>query len=156
MSNIIVNEIQNKSKEVHAKVKENIKHAKREKGKLDTSYFNLEKIKLKYQKSFHDWKESEKHYQTAEQDGTISRDEILKMKLYSEAKLKQYEDYAAEYCLRLDKTNDEQREYFDSHLPEVMNSLQEVDRERVEFVRKVLEKCLAGEREIVNIVNKCR
>ena len=37
----------------------------------------------------------------------------------------------------------------------LMNSLQEVDRERVEFVRKVSEKCLAGEREIVNIVNKC-
>ena len=37
-----------------------------------------------------------------------------------------------------------------------MNSLQEVDRERVEFVRKVLDKCLAREREMVNIVNKCR
>ena len=46
--------------------------------------------------------------------------------------------------------------YFDSTLPEVINRLQEVERERVEFVRKVLEKCLAGEREIVNIVNKCR
>ena len=46
LSNNIVKEIQNKSKEVHAKVKDNTKHAKREKGKLDTSYFNLEKIKL--------------------------------------------------------------------------------------------------------------
>ena len=78
------------------------------------------------------------------------------MKLHAEAKLKQYEDNAAEYRERLDNTNDEQREYFDSTLPEVMNSLQEVDRERVEFVRKVLDKCLAGEREMVNIVNKCR
>ena len=96
-----------------------------------------------------------RNYQTAEQDGTNSRDEILKMKLYSKGKQQQYEDYAAEYRERLDKTNDEQREFFDYHLPEVMNSLQEVDRERVEFVRKVSEKCLAGEREIVNIVNKC-
>ena len=108
LSNIIVKEIQNKSNEVHAKVKENIKHAKREKGKLDTSYFNLEKIKLKYQKSFHDWRESERTYQIADQDGTISRNEILKMKLYSESKLKEYDDNAAEYSERLDRTNDEQ------------------------------------------------
>ena len=78
------------------------------------------------------------------------------MKLLSEAKLNQYEYFAAEYRKMLDKTNDEQREYFDSHLPEVMNSLQEVDRERVEFVKGVLEKCMVGESEMVNIINKCR
>jgi light-regulated signal transduction histidine kinase (bacteriophytochrome) len=156
MSNYILKEIQNKSKEIHATVKENTKHAKREKGKLETSHFILEKIKLRYQKSFQDWKESDRNYQLADQDGTISRNEILKRKLFSEAKLKQYEDFAVEYHERLDKTNDEQREYFDSTLPEVMNSLQEVDRERVDFVRKVLHKCLAGEREMVNIINKCR
>ena len=78
------------------------------------------------------------------------------MKLHSEAKLNQYEDFAAEYRERLDRTNDEQKEYFDTYLPEVMNRLQEVDRERVELVRKVLNKCLTGEREMVNIINKCR
>ena len=156
LSNIIVKEIQNKSKEVHSKVKDNTKHAKREKKKLDASYFNLEKIKLKYQKSFQDWKASDRNYQIADQEGTISRNEILRMKLHSEAKLNQYEDFAAEYRERLDKTNDEQREYFDTYLPEVMNRLQEVDRERVEFVRKMLENCLVGEMEMVNIINKCR
>ena len=87
LSNNILKEIQNKSKEVHATVKDNTKHAKREKGKLETSYLNLEKTKLKYQKSFQDWKESDRNYQLADQDGTISRNEILKMKLYSEANL---------------------------------------------------------------------
>ena len=75
LSNNILKEIQNKSKEVHATVKDNTKHAKREKGKLETSYFNLEKTKLKYQKSFQDWKESDRNYQLADQDGTISRND---------------------------------------------------------------------------------
>jgi hypothetical protein len=156
LSNIIVKEIQNKSKELHSKVKVNTKQAKREKKKLETSYFKLEKIKLKYQKTFYDWKESDRQYQIADQDGTISRNEILKMKLLSEAKLNQYEYFAAEYREMLDKTNLEQREYFDSHLPELMNSLQEVDRVRVEFVKGVLEKCMVGESEMVNIINKWR
>ena len=156
VTKVIVKEIQNKSAEVHKKVKDNSKHAKKEKEKMDTSYFKLEKAKLKYQKRFHDWQESDRNYQIADQDGKLSRNEILKMKHQTQAKQKQYEDSRAEYIDRLDKTNVEQREYFDCLLPGVLNSLQDLDKERVEFVRRVLERCLAGEREMVDMVNKCR
>ena len=156
VTKVIVKEIQNKSAEVHKKVKDNSKNAKKEKETMDTSYFKLEKAKLKYQKSFHDWKESERNYQIADQDGKLSRNEILKLKHQTQAKQKQYEDSRAEYIDRLDKTNVEQREYYDCHLPGVLSNLQEFDRERMEFVRRVLERCLAGEREMVNIVNKCK
>ena len=156
MVNVVVKEIQDRSKEVHAKMKNNTKHAKREKKKLNSSYFNLEKAKLKYQKGFQDWKESDRNHQIADEDGTISRNEFLKMKLYSEVTLKEYEDYTDKYQEQLQNTNDEQREYFDSHLPGVMNTLQEVDRDRKEFVTKVFENLLSGEREMVKIENKCR
>ena len=156
MVNVVVKEIQDRSKEVHAKMKNNTKHAKREKKKLNSSYFNLEKAKLKYQKGFQDWKESDRNHQIADEDGTISRNEVLKMKLYSEVKLKEYEDYTDKYQEQLQNTNDEQGEYFDSHLPGVMNTLQEVHRDRKEFVTKVFENLLSGEREMVKIENKCR
>ena len=142
MVNVVAKEIQDKSKEVHAKMKNNTKQVKREKKKLNSSYFNLEKAKLKYQKGFQDWKESDKNYQIADEDGTISRNEILKMKLYAEVKLKEYEEYTYTYQEQLQKTNDEQRDYFASHLPRVINTFQEVDRERKEFVTKVFENLL--------------
>ena len=149
-------EIQEKSKEVHAKLKSNTKDVKRKKRKLNTSYFDLEKAKLKYQKSYQDWKESERNYERADEDGTIPRNEILKMKMYSETKLKEYEDYSAKYQEVLNKTNDEQIEYFDSHLLELMNTLQEIDRARVESVIEIFKKLVKGEWEMVNIENKCR
>ena len=156
MVNVIVKEIQDKSREVNAKMKNTTKHAKREKKKLNSSYFNLEKAKLKYQKGFRDWKESDQNYQQADEDGTISRNEILKMKLYSEVKLKDYEEYTDKYQKQIEMTNDEQREYFDSQLPGVINTLQEVDRNRKKFVIKALENLLSREREMVKIENKCR
>eukprot|EP00092_Neocalanus_flemingeri_P031176 GFUD01033867.1.p1 GENE.GFUD01033867.1~~GFUD01033867.1.p1 ORF type:complete len:570 (+),score=214.86 GFUD01033867.1:46-1755(+) len=156
LSKVLVKEIQNKSAEAQKKVKDNSKEAKREKERIEASYFNLEKAKLKYQKSFHDWKESDRDYQIADQDGTISRNEILKMKHQTQAKQKLFEDSKAKYIEQLDKTNVEQREYFDYRLPEMVNRLQDVDRERIEFVRRVLERSVAGEKEMATMVNKCR
>ena len=45
--------------------------------------------------------------------------------------------------------------YFDHELPSLLNSLQDVDRERVELVRKVLERCVAGDKEMLAMVIKC-
>ena len=54
VTKVIVKEIHHKSSEFHKKIKENSKHAKIEKEKMDSSYLKLEKAKLKYQKRFHD------------------------------------------------------------------------------------------------------
>ena len=54
VTRVEVKEIQKKSSEFHKKIKENSKHAKMEKEKMDSSYLKLEKAKLKYQKRFHD------------------------------------------------------------------------------------------------------
>ena len=156
VTKVMVKEIQNKSSEFHKKIKENYKHAKMEKEKMDASYVNLEKAKLKYQKRFHDWNESERTYKKAEQDGKISRNEVLRMKDVSESKEAQYQASSLSYRKQMEKTNNEQREYFDCLLPGVLISLQEVDKERGEYVRRVLEMCMVREREMVEMVNKCR
>ena len=155
MSIVLVKEITHKSEEALKKIKENTKQEKKQREKMDTSYFNLEKLKLKYQKRYHDWKDSEINYQIADQDGTLSRNEILKMKLQAQAKLKLFEASTVEYSSKLDITNVEQKEYFEHELPSLVNSLQDVDREKVELVRRVVKRCLAGEMEMLAMVIKC-
>jgi hypothetical protein len=156
VTKVIVKEMHHKSTELHKKIKENSKHARIEKENIDSSYLKLEKAKLKYQKNFHDWKESDRTYQKADKDGKISRNEVLRMKDVSEAKEAQYQSSSVSYRKQMEKTNTEQREYFDCLLPGVLISLQEVDIERVEYVRRVLEICMTKEREMVEMVNKCR
>ena len=156
VTKVTVKEIHHKSSEFHKKIRENSKHARIEKEKMDSSYLKLEKAKLKYQKSFQDWKESERTSQKADKDGKISRNEVLRMKDVSEAKDAQYQASSVSYRKQMEKTNTEQRVYFDCLLPGVLISLQEVDKERVEYVRRMLEMCMVSEREMVEMVNKCR
>ena len=156
VTKVTVKEIHHKSSEFHKKIRENSKHARIEKEKMDSSYLKLEKAKLKYQKSFHDWKESERTFQKADKDGKISRNEVLRMKDVSEAKDTQYQASSVSYRKQMEKTNTEQRLYFDCLRPGVLISLQEVDKDRVDYVRRMLEMCMVSEREMVEMVNKCR
>ena len=156
LAKVLAKEVENKSVEILKRSKENSKQAKKEKENIDNSNFNLEKIKLKYEKSFHDWKESDRNFQIADQDGTISRNDITKMKIFSESKCKSYENWRTQYSDQLGKTNAEQQKYFGDDLPKVLSSLQDMDRERIQFVREVMGRVLAAEREAVNISDKCR
>ena len=156
LSKTLAKEIQKKSTELLKKIKGNSKQARKQKENIDVSYFNLEKTKLKYEKSFHDWKEADRNYQIADQDGTISRNEITKMRIFSETKCKVYEQCRVLYSEQLKKTNTEQRNYFGTELVDILNSLQDIDKERIQFVRGVLEKALAVENDAVKISDKCR
>ena len=152
----IMKDIQNKSGEIHKMIKDNSKHAKKEKDKIDSSYLKLAKAKLKYQKSHHDWADAERSHRTADQDGKISRNEISRLKTVCETKHRQHETSLRSYGEQVDKTNAEQREYFECILPRVVNRLQELDRERMEFSRRVLERQMKEEMDMVEMINKCR
>ena len=156
LSKILAKEIQKKSAEILKKTKENSKNARKEKETKDASYFILEKAKLKYEKSFHDWKEADRNYQIADQDGTISRNEISKMRIFSETKCKTYEQSKSQYSDQLHQTNFDQEKYFGTNLVNILNSLQDIDKERIQFVRAAMKKALDAEKDAVKISNKCR
>merc|ERR1719431_386806 len=97
LSKNLAKEIQKKSLEILKKTKENSKQARKEKENINASYFILEKAKLKYEKSFHDWKEADRNFQIADQDGTKSRNEISKMRIFSETECKNFEQSRVQY-----------------------------------------------------------
>jgi len=153
---VIVKEIQNEAAHIFRTIKENSKYEKKEQEKIDSSYMRLDKSNLKYQKSYHDWKDSASSFEKADAAGKISRNEIFRMKGVSEKKHAEYEACFALYCEQVDRTNREQREYFDCTKPGILCGLQDVEQERIEFVVKILRMYLKGERQMVNMNEKCR
>ena len=45
---------------------------------------------------------------------------------------------------------------FGANLVNILNSLQDIDKERIQFVKAAMKKALAAEKDAVNISNKCR
>ena len=149
-------ELQSKLAEASNRIKNNVKSYKKEKESIKSSYLCLEKQKLKYLKSFQDWEDSDKNYKAAEKDGNLARNEITRMKLESESKHSYYNQQTETYRHQLKKTNTEQSNYFCVLLPELIDKLETLERERLTFVVKVFQSFISTEKELQKIINKCR
>ena len=80
LSNHLQQEVIRKSKEISKKTKNNIKEAKKISENLNRSYKDLDKCKSKYQKSYHEMEEAKSSFMKADCEGTMSRNEISKLK----------------------------------------------------------------------------
>ena len=80
LNNKLQHELLKKSKEIAKKTKNNIKEAKKFSENLNRSYKELDKCKMKYQKSYVEMEESKGAFLKADCEGTMSRNEISKLK----------------------------------------------------------------------------
>merc|ERR1719483_1207828 len=54
------------------------------------------------------------------------------------------------------KTNKNQSEYYYKDLPAVINSLQNIEIGRIDFVKYAMDQCVAAEKQVAHIIDKCR
>ena len=80
LNNKLQHELVKKSKEIAKKTKNNIKEAKKFSENLNRSYKELDKCKMKYQKSYVEMEETKGTFMKADCEGTMSRNEISKLK----------------------------------------------------------------------------
>merc|ERR1719400_3031760 len=149
-------ELIKKSKEIAKKTKNNIKEAKKFSENLNRSYKELEKCKMKYQKSYGEMEESKGTFQKAEGEGTMSRNEISKLKHASETRNAQYEDHRGLYAQQLIKTNRHQEDYYNRELCFVLDKLENIEVERIDFLKSILKESIDTELEVAPIITKCR
>jgi cysteinyl-tRNA synthetase len=132
-----------KAKEIAKFTKKNLKDAKKLSEDLNTMYKDVEKTRNKYKKSFLDWEDAKDNFMKAEKDGILSRKEIAKLKSMSNSRNAQCEDYKGVYASQLVKTNKYQEKYYYKDLPGVINSLQNIEIDRIEYIKQALNQCVA-------------
>ena len=135
-------ELQQTAKEFMKATKHNLKKAKLISEDINKVYKDLEKAKSKYPKSYIlDWETARNNYLKAEDDDKMSRIEIAKMKLLTESQNAQCEENKGAYASLLLKTNKCQEEYYYKDLPGVLNSLENIEMDRKNYLKHVLGQC---------------
>ena len=77
------------------------------------------------------------------------------MKLESESKHSYYNHQTETYQHQLKTTNADQSNYFCVLLPDLIDRLESVERDRLSFVKNIFQVFISTERELQNIINKC-
>ena len=107
-----------------------------------------------YQKSYIDWETARNNYLNADEDEKMSRIEIAKMKSLTESRNAQCEENKGAYASLLLKTNKCQEEYYYKDLPGVLNSLENIELDRINHLKHVLSQCVAVEKQVAPIIAK--
>ena len=147
-------ELQEKDKEIMKATKHNLKNAKQISEDINKVYKDHDKAKSKYQKSYIDWETARNNYLKAEEDEKMSRIEIAKMKSLTESRNAQCETNKGAYTSLLLKTNKCQEEYYYKDLPGALNSLENIELDRINYLKHVLGQCVAVEKQVAPIIAK--
>ena len=81
------------------------------------------------------------------------RDKIF---VFSETRTAQYEDHRGLYAQQLIKTNRHQEDYYNRELCFVLDKLENIEVERIEFLKSILKESINTELEVAPIISKCR
>merc|ERR1719376_1202192 len=135
-------DLQKKSKDLGKAVKDNCKAARKCKEVVDSEQQEMEKTKQKYER--------------ADADGTLSRNEILKMKIVTDMKSRTHGDCKSKYQSQLSKTNSVVSEHTTRVMPALLDQLQAGARERLGLLCKGLTSYMRAEQEMFVISSKCQ
>jgi hypothetical protein len=89
-----------------------------------------------------------------EEDEKMSRIEIAKMKSLTESRNAQCEENKGAYASLLLKTNKCQEEYYYKDLPGVLNSLENIELDRISYLKHLLGQCVAVEKQVAPSIAK--
>eukprot|EP00092_Neocalanus_flemingeri_P012396 GFUD01013364.1.p1 GENE.GFUD01013364.1~~GFUD01013364.1.p1 ORF type:complete len:560 (-),score=157.06 GFUD01013364.1:214-1893(-) len=148
-------DIENRVNEVKKEMKKSRNEADTLQRNLNQSYKALDHSKLKYQKAHIELEITKATYEKTEVDGTVSRNEVDKMKAMYQKKIRDHDDGKGQYANQLMKTNEIQQEHFFTLLPCVLNNIQSLSVGNCDFFKELMSKYVKQEREIVPIVAKC-
>jgi len=122
---------------------------------LTVSLSALAKTKEKYEKAFGASERALEAYNKADADMNLSRADVDKQRMNSNIKRQQMDDSKNEYANQLQKTNELQRQYYNSLLPGVFTSLQDLEEKRIKCIKNYLRKSAQTEQDVLPIISQC-
>jgi len=147
--------IEERLKDVKNEMKKLKKEADVIEKNLNQSYKLLDNKKQNYLKAHQELEVTINNFKKTEFDGTISRQDVDKMRAMSNKKTRESDDSKAQYAHQLIETNKIQYKYYYKLLPNLLNNLQSLDVGNCEFFKKTFNKCIEKEKDVNPIVTKC-
>lgn len=122
---------------------------------LRDSISALEKTKKNYDKKFSDSERALDAYRKADADINLSRAEVEKTRMISNKKAQESEESKNEYAAQLQTTNQLQRDFYTSLMPQVFQNLKDLDIRRINKVKSVIRESASLEQNVLPIINTC-
>ncbi|CAB4069447.1 FNBP1 [Lepeophtheirus salmonis] len=142
-------------KKLKEKRKKNLKEFNRIESDLKRTYSSFESCRNEFRKAYEDSEKSTEAYRQGDLDGNVSPKEMEKLKNMMNSRSQNCDVHKGHYASSLLETNDFQREYYSRLLPEVLDTLQGLEKDQIAILVEAISSYIHKEKDILPIIGKC-
>ncbi|KAM8802023.1 formin-binding protein 1 isoform 14-T14 [Rhynchonycteris naso] len=122
---------------------------------IETCWKQLESSKRRFERDCKEADRAQQYFEKMDADINVTKADVEKARQQAQMRHQMAEDSKADYSSILQKFNQEQREYYHTHIPSIFQKIQEMEERRVVRIGESMKTYAEVDRQVIPIVGKC-
>ncbi|XP_073909102.1 formin-binding protein 1 isoform X15 [Castor canadensis] len=122
---------------------------------IETCWKQLESSKRRFERDCKEADRAQQYFEKMDADINVTKADVEKARQQAQIRHQMAEDSKADYSNTLQKFNQEQHEYYHTHIPGIFQKIQEMEERRVLRLGESMRTYAEVDRQVIPIVGKC-
>ncbi|XP_040819262.1 formin-binding protein 1 isoform X5 [Ochotona curzoniae] len=122
---------------------------------IETCWKQLEASKRRFERDCKEADRAQQYFEKMDADINVTKADVEKARQQAQLRHQMAEDSKADYSSILQKFNQEQHEYYHSHIPNIFQKIQEMEERRILRLGESMKMYAEVDRQVIPIIGKC-
>ncbi|XP_004849184.1 formin-binding protein 1 isoform X21 [Heterocephalus glaber] len=122
---------------------------------METCWKQLESSKRRFERDCKEAERAQQYFEKMDADINVTKADVEKARQQAQIRHQMAEDSRADYSSILQKFNQEQHEYYHTHIPNIFQKIQEMEERRIVRIGESMKTYAEVDRQVIPILGKC-
>ena len=122
---------------------------------IETCWKQLESSKRRFERDCKEADRAQQYFEKMDADINVTKADVEKARQQAQIRQQMAEDSKADYSLILQRFNQEQWEYYHTHIPNIFQKIQEMEERRIVRIGESMKTYAEVDRQVIPIIGKC-
>ncbi|XP_076701391.1 formin-binding protein 1 isoform X15 [Callospermophilus lateralis] len=122
---------------------------------METCWKHLESSKRRFERDCKEADRAQQYFEKMDADINVTKADVEKARQQAQIRHQMAEDSKADYSSSLQKFNQEQHEYYHTHIPSIFQKIQEMEERRIVRIGESMKTYAEVDRQVIPIIGKC-
>ncbi|XP_047381385.1 formin-binding protein 1 isoform X14 [Sciurus carolinensis] len=122
---------------------------------IETCWKQLESSKRRFERDCKEADRAQQYFEKMDADINVTKADVEKARQQAQIRHQMAEDSKADYSSILQKFNQEQHEYYHTHIPSIFQKIQEMEERRIVRIGESMKTYAEVDRQVIPIIGKC-
>ncbi|XP_062815004.1 formin-binding protein 1 isoform X14 [Anolis carolinensis] len=122
---------------------------------IETCWKQLEASKRRFERDCKEADRAQQYFEKMDADLNVTKADVEKARQHSQLRHQMAEESKAEYSAALQRFNQEQRDHYHTHIPNIFQKIQDMEERRIVRLGESMKTFAEVDRQVIPIIGKC-